>query len=184
MPLNYSSFENNNNSNDLKNLHDKYMNGRIVFDGKRIAPFELFQGEHQETSRSYSKTTLESTMETTPVSKLFFSKDNRDYIHSKIIDEVFIRTNQQQKIGKQSDVHLTVIMRSVYLQYGKNLFCDIQKQVNDLNKIVIEDCVTRIMSEIEQRLNYNKFISQMPEQMPLPKNPSIKGNKIIYSKLG
>ena len=183
MPLNYSSFEDPKNSN-LKALHDKYMNGRIVFDGKRIAPFELFQGENQETSRSYSKTTLESTLETTPVSRIFFSKDNRDYIHGKIIDEVFIRTNQTQKIGKQSDVHLTVIMRSIYLQYSKNLFCDVQKQVADLNKMVVEDCVTRIISEIEQRLNYNKFISEQPDQIPLPKNPSIKGNKIIYSKLG
>lgn len=182
--LGFSQIESNSENNSLKDMHNRYMNGRVMMSNKPVAPFELFQGERQETAKSYSKTTLESTLGTTPVSKVFFSGDNKEYIHNRIIDDVYVHSNKKYKIGRQSDIHLLVVMRSIYLQYSRNLFCDISEQVKELNEMVIKDCVSRILVEAEQRLKYNEFVSYLPQQIPLPKNPSIKGDKILYSKIG
>jgi len=185
MSLNFSEFKNDKNDNQrFKDIHNRYMNGRVLITDKPIAPFELFQGERQETTKSYQNTTLENTLETNAVNSLFFSSENKEFLHKKIIDEVFLKTNRQHSIGKQSDLHLLIIMRSIYLQYSKNAFCDIQEQVNELNDMVIKECVNRILVEIKQRLKYNDFVSHLPQQIPLPKNPSMKGDKILYSKIG
>ena len=181
MSLGYSTIENVKDKN-LKELHDKYMNGRVIFTNKPTVPFELFQGENEKynLSRNDNKTSLE----TTPVNKLFFSKNNVDFIHQRIINDVFIKSNKKYKIGRQSDTHLTIRMRSFYLQYGRNMLTDIQGQVNELNDMVIKDCVKDILSEIEQKLFYINSISKSPEQMSHPVNPSSKGEKTLYSKIG
>lgn len=183
MSLNYSEL-NQDNNNSFKNAQNQYMNGRVTMPKLPVVPFELFQGEQQETSKSYSQTTLENALETTPVSKFFFSHDNKEFLHNQIINQIFLKTNKQQTIGRQSDLHLLIIMRSIYFQYSRNNFCDIQEQVNTLNNMVIKDCVSRILIELEQRKSYTNFVTSLPQQMPLPKNPSIKGDKILYSKIG
>jgi hypothetical protein len=181
--LRFSQFDNKSNNN-LKDIHDRYMNGRVMLSNKPVAPFELFQGERQETPKSYDRASLDSIMETTPVSQLFFSSDNKEYIHKRIIDDVYVKSEKKYNIGRQSDIHLLIIMRSIYFQYGRNLFCDISDQVKELNEMVIKDCVSRILVEATQRLKYNEFVSYLPEQIPLPKNYSMKGDKILYSKIG
>lgn len=185
MSLDFSELKKDKNDNQrFKDIHNRYMNGRVLINDKPITPFELFQGERQETTKSYKSTTLENALETNPVNRLFFSNENKEILHKKIVDEVFLKTNRQHAIGKQSDLHLLIIMRSIYLQYGKNAFCDIQEQVTELNDMVVKECVNRILIEIKQRLKYNDFVSHLPQQIPLPKNPSIKGDKILYSKIG
>jgi len=181
--IGFSNLDNKSN-NSLKDIQGKYMNGRVVMSNNPIAPFELFQGEKQETSRSYNRTGLESSLETTPVSQLFFSTDNKEYIHKRIIDDVYVKSNKKYNISKQSDIHVLIIMRSIYLQYSRNVFCDIPEQVKELNEIVINDCVSRVLVEAEQRLKYNDIVSYLPKPLPQPVNTSIKGNKILYSKIG
>lgn len=188
MPLNFTELNNNTGKTEEENrfndIHTRYMNGRILPSNKPITPFELFQGERRENTNSYDGTTLENALETTTVSKLFFSNRNKDYLHKKIIDEVFVKSDNRHTITRQSDLHLLIIMRSIYLQYGMNAFCDVEEQVKKLDELVVKECVSRILVELEQRLKYNDFVSKTPEQIPLPKNPSIKGDKILYSKIG
>lgn len=185
--LGFSQINNNDSNKKSDNTqkdYQQYMNGRVIIEGPPMAAFELFQGENQETARSYRNTTLESTMETNQVSQMFFSSGNKEFLQKKIIEEVFVKSDRKYSIGKQSDIHLLIIMRSIYVQYGRNLFCDIKKQVGELNQMVVNDCVGRILSEINQRQVYNDFVSHLPQQLPNPKNPSIKGDKILYSKIG
>lgn len=184
MSLSYSPVDSNSmKEKNLRELHDKYMNGRVTFTNKPTAPFELFQGENV-TVKTDNRTTLEHSFETTPVNKLFFSKNNVDYIHQRIINDVFIKSNKKYKISRQSDTNLTIRMRSFYLQYGRNMLTDIQGQVNELNEMVIQDCVKDILSEIEQKMFYIQSISKLPEQMSHPVNSSSKGEKILYSNIG
>ena len=53
------------------------------------------------------------------VSELFFSRDNIDIIQEGIIKSVYLRSNNEYKIGKQSEQELTIIMRSIYFQNSK-----------------------------------------------------------------
>lgn len=169
---------------NLVNNNGKFMNGRVQLPSHPPAPFELFQGETMETTKSYNTSTIANILETNPVNSLFFSSRNKEIIHKSIINEVYEKSNGEHKIGKQSEIHLTIIMRSIYLQYGKNLNCNIQQQVNELNRMVINDSVARILVEIEKTKKYNEFVAYLPEQIPLPTNPSQKGEKALYSKIG
>lgn len=185
MPLNYSEVNTDSNINDkFKDMQNRYMNGRVMMTNHPVVPFELFQGERQEDTNSYQNYSVEGTLETTPLSKVFFSHDNKEYLQKRIIDDVFKLSNNKHVIGRQSDLHLLIIMRSIYFQYGRNKPCDIKEQVYILNDMVLKECVSRILVEIEQRTKYNDFVSHLPQQIPLPKNMSMKGDKILYSKIG
>ena len=68
-------------------------------------------------------------------------------------------------------------MRSIFLSYGKNNNNNIQKQIDDLNSMVVEDCVNKIIPEIKQYLYYRKEITQPIQIRENSINVSSKGNK-------
>ena len=59
-------------------------------------------------------------------------------------------------------------MRSMYYQYGKNLPDHIAEQIAELNEIVANWCVTKILAEIEMYAQYRKDISTMPVPLAHP----------------
>ena len=63
---------------------------------------------------------------------MIFSKRNIDCIQKHIQKSVLQKTNY--RIGRQSDLQLQIIMRSIYLQYSKNLDCNYAEQIRELNK--------------------------------------------------
>ena len=97
------------------------MNGRVTFDGTPGTSFHLF--EEAKTPYDY-KQSLTGIQTSTNLNKVFFSKQNIIYLHKMIIKRVSEKSGY--KIGKQSDTELQVIMRSIYLQYGKNQICNIK----------------------------------------------------------
>ena len=58
-----------------------------------------------------------------------------------IIKRVYNQTNHV--ISRQSDMNLQIIMRSIYLQYGKNLPTGIPEQVQELNNSKIYEFLTQ-----------------------------------------
>ena len=74
---------------------------------------------------------------------------------------------------------LLIIMRSIYLQYGKNLKCKIEEQVRDLNKKVTDYSVDRIIVEISKFLEYKDQINKTPLPLSHPKNLSNSGEKSL-----
>jgi hypothetical protein len=68
-------------------------------------------------------------------------------------------------------------MKSLYLQYSKNLPYNIEKQVVDLNKMVIDECTNRIVPNILQYIGYIQDISSPIPIMPRSQNVSNKGYK-------
>ena len=67
-------------------------------------------------------------------------------------------------------------MRSIYLQYGKNLNCQIEEQVKDLNKKVTDYSVDRIIVEISKFLEYK---DQINKPLPLSHLKIIKFRKSL-----
>ena len=72
-------------------------------------------------------------------------------------------------------------MRSIYLQYGKNLKTDITDQIIDLNERVVNFSVKSIMTNIKQYVSYKKNINNLPTPMDLPMNMSNRGEKTLNS---
>ncbi len=99
-------------------------------------------------------------------------------IQNEIRRMVYDRSGPKQwVIEEQSIDELKIIMRAKYLEYGKNQPVNIAGQVAELNSIVLEWAVPRIMSEIQQYVFYLDDITKMPTPMAQPINLSSAGSK-------
>ena len=140
-----------------------------------VPAFKLFQ-ETPGQKACFQKS-LAGIQEGNNLSNTFFSSQNLNYIQNKIIESVLVQSNGEYKIGRQSDTQLQIIMRSTYLSYSKNLSGYLEEQLNQLNDMVVKECVDRIIPEIQQYLGYRDDISKPREFMPLPQNMSDSGKK-------
>jgi hypothetical protein len=138
-----------------------------------IPAFKLFQ-ETPGQKACFQKS-LTGIQEGNNLSNAFFSSKNLEHLQSKIIESVLTESNNEYKIGRQSDTQLQIIMRSTYLSYSKNLSGYLEEQLNQLNGMVVKECVVRIMPEIKQYLGYREDVSKPREFMPLPQYLSESG---------
>ena len=119
--------------------------------------------------------------EATPLNQAFLSQENLDYLQDRIRFEVYKRSNHKHVIGRQSDIDLQIIMRSVYFQYAKNQSNNIKQQVKELNELVIQEAVPKIMSQIEQYQYYLVDASSLPMPLAHPENMNSAGRKQLPS---
>lgn len=133
--------------------------------------------EKNTISRDLRSPAIESIHTTTKLNFAYFSKANIDIIQNAIRYQVWVRTNKKHTIERQSDTELGIIMRAYYLQYGKNLPDNIPEQVQELNNMVIEYLVPKVLVQIEQYLSYLKDISNPYTIMDRAKNTNITGEK-------
>ena len=83
------------------------------------------------------------------LNQVFFSPQNIEIIQKKIRYQVWKQSEGAYTIDDQDETELSVIMRSMYLQYSKNLDTDIKSQVRELNAIVIEEIVPELLSRVK-----------------------------------
>jgi len=72
-----------------------------------------------KTSATY-RDPLADVWEDNALTKRFYSQENVNQLQNKLIEGVYIQSNKKIIIGKQNDNELYVIMKRVFLQYGKN----------------------------------------------------------------
>ena len=94
--------------------------------------------QHVELN-NFNTDSIKGNLSENSLNSLFFSELNLDAIQLGIKNLVAKKTNGKHILGRQSDTELRIIMRSIYLQYGRNLNEDIILQVKDLNKCIIDD---------------------------------------------
>jgi hypothetical protein len=116
------------------------------------------------------------------LSRSFFSKDNINKIQKKIIVGVYEKSNKKYSISNQSERELLIIMRSYYLQYGKNLDTNINQQIEYLNNLVINWSIDEILKNIEQYIAYKITCSTLPMPMERSQLSSQKGTKTLEIK--
>ena len=133
-------------------------------------------GQHHKIDnlKNVSKNVLNQT---------FFSKDNINIIQNNIRYRVWKQSNHQFTISNQSETQLEIIMRSIYLQYSKNLTNNIKEQVEELNDMVVTEGVPNIMSNIKQYLGYKQNLETGPAFMEHPQNVSNAGSKTSVNNL-
>ena len=90
----------------------------------------------------------------TPLSNLFFSKENIDNIQNGLRAGVFKRSNGQYTIGIQDCDVLKIVMRSTFLQYSANQKTNIKEQVYQLNQMVLNYCIQQVYSEAQGYIRY------------------------------
>ena len=143
--------------------------------GEIIRPYELYKNSNNKQNTSVD--IISNIIVPNALSRTFFSNDNVERIQNQIITNVY--EESKKVISRQSYQELQIIMKSIYLQYGRNLPNNIEEQVFKLNKYVIDECVSIIIPNVIQ---YNKYITEITG--PIPINPrsmnvSNKGDKSL-----
>lgn len=150
------------------------MNGRINLGNTPGSTYHMF--ENATTPYSFHNS-INSIQGKTTLSNVFFSPNNIELIHNSIVGRVSNKTGF--KIARQSETQLQLIMRSIFLQYGKNQPCDVSGQVADLNTKVLDYAVNRIITEISQYLEYKDTVNKLPQPLNHPQNLSNAGQKSL-----
>tara|TARA_B100000242_G_C43046542_1_gene488551 strand:- start:1347 stop:1841 length:495 start_codon:yes stop_codon:yes gene_type:complete len=129
-------------------------NGRVFFE-KQYPQYNLFsESDNNKTDIAKS---IGNVQELTPLSQKYFSSNNLNKIQNGIIQKVRIMSGYE--IGRQDDLQVQIIQRSIYLSYSKNQYNNIDNQIDVLNNKVIDEAVKKIIPEIKQYLQYIKDIS-------------------------
>jgi len=153
-------------------------NGRISFEerpgagGSGSVPGFDWRTTGDEAAKSDM---IRGNWEPNPLNQTFFSPENVQIVQNLIRKRVFDDSNQI--IDPQSSDELLIVMRSMYLTYGRNEEANVKGQIQELNKRVADWSVPKIVSEISMYLTYRKDASTMPVPLSHPVNISNAGTK-------
>lgn len=118
---------------------------------------------------------LRGTVELTPLNIMLFSNANLKILQNRIRKGVHERTGG---IIDEQDVNtLLIILRGVYLEYGKNRPTGIPQQIDELNGIAAKYAIDKISSEVKQYKGYVKDASTLPVPLDMPKLMTTAGTK-------
>ena len=156
-------------------------NGKVNILGPNVTTkFSMMDKIPVNTNSNYLNS-LTGNFERSKLSDLFFSSKNIENIQNLLIKGVYEKSNSQIIIDKQPTDNIVIIMRSMYLQYSKNLDTKLNEQVNELNSYVLNFCIPKVYSEAVAYLKYKKDAStmHMPMSAPIYSN---KTNKTLEQK--
>jgi hypothetical protein len=122
----------------------------------------------------------------TLLNQLFFSEKNIKNIQNKLRYTIYKMSNGQFTIGPQNEDELAIIMRSIYLQYSRNMPDKIKEQIAELNNIVVDQIAPEVLGQTKQYIKYLEDINSPWKLMERPQNISSAGSKTleIHSALG
>lgn len=139
------------------------------------AAFSMFA---QQTRRPLTPAeALGPQAEMTRTAQLFFSDDNLNALQQGIRYRVYVDSENQIVVGRQSDEALEAIMRSIYTDHSRNLPFDIVGQVRSLNARVLEFAVPQVVSEARMYGHYMRDIRTPRAVMEHSVTTSVVGMK-------
>jgi hypothetical protein len=139
-----------------------------------IPPVTLFAPEPPMIASTFSERN-NIHMSETDVNAVYFSKENLDKVQQQIQSQVY--SIGGHSISRQSDIDVKLVMRSHYLTYSQNNSENVSGQVAELNKMVVDFCVSRILVEIEAYRKYRQDILRFPAPIELPIHTNIYGSR-------
>ena len=111
----------------------------------------------------------------TPLAEAFFRVENIDVIQNRL--RATIQRQTGYAIDRQSDTHLTIIMRKVYAEHASNSAQGLDAEVRRLNDVVLRVAVPMVASGVAAYLAYLKDASRLPEPLPRGIQTSVKGTR-------
>ena len=118
------------------------------------------------------------------VALAFFTPRNAAILQESIRRGVYEKSGSKRyRIDDQDIDELKMIMRGIYYQYAKNNIFDIHGQVKELNQLVVDWSVPRILSEVDQYNYYLKDISHLPIPLQQPISMSGAGTRSLPFQL-
>jgi hypothetical protein len=116
----------------------------------------------QDGNYRFGQDMMQRVGEMSTIGRIFMSSTNVDALQDAIRYRVYVESGNDYIIGRQSDAELGIIMRSIILQHGRNDETEASPlpQVRELNRLVLEFCVPRIVREIDGWMQYRRDASQ------------------------
>ena len=113
---------------------------------------------------------ITGTFEDNVLAQVFFSAGNVQIIQNGLRAGVYEMSDKKYVIPNQNINNLKIIMRSTYLQYAEHYSDNITKQVERLNKIVLDYCVPSVYNEAVGYERYCQDQSSLVVPIELPKH--------------
>ena len=137
-------------------------NGRVNILGPNIDNQFALSDRIPINSTKYSfRDAMTGNWYDTQLSNAFFSGNNVQIVQNGIRSGVYNKSNKQYVIGEQNPDELQIIMRSIFLQYSKNLPDNIPRQINELNKYVFDYAINQVYNEADGYMKYKRDASTM-----------------------
>ena len=157
-------------------------NGRIdLLNDANYLSYDMFS-EDKKDPEAMNKEAIKNIHLNNPLSSLFFSELNVNALQEAIRYQVYLKSDKQHIIDKQSETELYIIMRGMYLQYGRHRIGNHIEEVKSLNQHVIDYCVPKILNEIHIYTFYKNDIQKLPIPMDRGELASSKGTKVLVMK--
>ena len=154
------------------------MNGRIDLMTPPKSPFEIFQTNNQRQDNSrFAAEATSSQISRTPLSDLYFSVQNIDALQEAIRYSVYRQTNGRFVIGRQSDMELKIVMRSIFLTKARHQPNDLVGQVRELNGFVLDWSIKEVLANLKQADKYREDVSRLPMPLAFGENTNVKGTR-------
>lgn len=145
-----------------------YNNFEVPFSMMSQAPTALLEDNLTGVLRSLNQPR-------TPLAEAFFAIENMDVIQNRL--RATIQKQTGYAIDRQSDMHLTTIMRKVYAEHANNAQSQIPAEVRRLDDIALAVAVPMVASGVVGYLTYLRDASRLPEPLPRGVQTSVKGSK-------
>lgn len=145
-----------------------------------VLPYPLY---NPSTSRvdEFPETTspqrLLPQVQRTCVSDIFFSEENIAALQQGLRYKVYTTTQGKILVGNQSRDELAIIMRSIYLEHGRNLPHNLLEQVRDLNARVLDFAVPRVAREAQMFRTYMRDSTTQPVPLEYGKYTTRAGQR-------
>ena len=144
-------------------------------------PF-LFLQDHHKNYKSMGEEALKGVQMNSDLSREYFSPKNMKRIQKKIKNEVFKRSQGKYKLNVDQDERdLLIVMRAIYLEYGRFKPNQIVRQTKRLNNLVIDEIVPDIIGNIKQYYGYLQEINGPLKPIDRPVNVNNAGRKTLPS---
>ena len=112
------------------------------------------------------------------------SEANVKKVQDLIKRDVYVKSNYKYLIDEQSKDEVILLMRSIYLQYSRNLPNNIDKQIDHLNGLVVLEATPIVLSNVDMHYHYLAHLKHPQFTRPIehPINVSRKGeNSLVGS---
>lgn len=157
----------------------QFQNGRVInINEKPVEWYQPFDGN--KPNDSFQNQALYGIQSHSVLGDAFFSKANVKLVNDMIRYHVYLKSEKKMIIGDQSTIQVEILMRSFYLQHARHAG-PITEQIKELNMMVVNAAVPRIISEAMQYQGYIKDVEQNPVPLEHPKNMNSAGTKLLKS---
>lgn len=112
----------------------------------------------------------------------FFSVENLEKLQKLIKQIINIKSNGKIILEcDQNETDLLVAMRNIYVTEGRYLPENINKQVNELNKQLLNKIVPDMITQVKQSWGYQRDINEPLRMLDRPISDTSKGRKLLPS---